>query len=74
MARTHRIAPKSDQLWLSRPPYVLIAHVRAVDAEARPPRIEYALVDADGSTLADVAGELDHTWWASFQPLVRRNG
>ncbi len=74
LTKTQRITPESDQLWLSRPPYVLIAQVLSADLEARPPTIEYALLDDDGSTLAEVAGELDYTWWANFQPLVRRNG
>ena len=53
MAKTERTIPESGQLWLSRPPYVLIAYLQAVDAEARPPRIEYALLDDDGSTLTE---------------------
>ena len=74
LARTHQITPAPDQLWLSRPPYVRVAHVRSVDTQARPPRIHYALLDDDGSTLAEVTGELGNTWWATFQPLVRREG
>ncbi len=73
MAKTQRITPQPDQLWLSCPPYVLIAHVRSVHL-TEPPRIAYSLLDDDGSTLAEVAGELDETWWASFRPLVRRDG
>ena len=74
MPKTRRITPQSGQLWLSRPPCVMVAHVRSVEPDMQPPRIEYALVDSDGSALAEVAGELDHTWWRNFKPLVRREG
>ncbi len=74
MPKTDRSTPQPDQLWLSRPPCATVAYVRSVNVAVRPPRIEYALLESDGSTLAEVAGDLDHTWWRNFRLLVRREG
>jgi hypothetical protein len=75
MQRARRPIPSPDTLWLSRPPFVLLARVTGVDAGAAPPTVEYDLLDADGSVLCEhVREELDASWWANFQPLVRRFG
>jgi hypothetical protein len=74
--RTRQL-PKPGQLWLSCPPYVLIAQVLAVeeDRAGEPPVVTYELHDEDGSVLHRVDhAALDEGWWRAFQPLVRREG
>jgi hypothetical protein len=69
------ITPEAGQLWLSRPPYCMLARVRAVDLDAYPAVIEYQLLDDDGVPLtARISTQLDSRWWSYFQPLVRRQG
>ncbi len=70
-----RSTPTQGELWLSRPPHALLARVRSVDLQARPPMIEYELMDEDGLPLScPVSTVLDSNWWTNFQPLVRREG
>jgi hypothetical protein len=67
--------PQPGDLWLSRPPYLLIAHVVEVDERSDPPVVGYELQDDDGSLLEQVAhAKLDSGWWKAFQPLLRRQG
>jgi hypothetical protein len=66
--------PIPGELWLSRPPYLLVAHV----LEARSgtsPIIAYEILDDDGSVLAGPIHEpLDDSWSRNFQPIERRYG
>jgi hypothetical protein len=67
------VVPGSGQLWLSRPPFLLLVHVLAVDPDYK--RVRYEILDRDGSSLSDPVEEaLDASWWSSFQPLFRRYG
>ncbi|HEY5977297.1 MAG TPA: hypothetical protein VIT85_05525 [Solirubrobacterales bacterium] len=70
------LAPAPDQLWLSRPPYLLIARVLAVDEAPDGSRVvSYRLYDDDGFVLEQVEhAALDAGWWQAFQPLKRRYG
>lgn len=73
MAARPQAKPQTGQLWLSRPPFLLIVLVRAVDpCESR---ITYEILDRDGTPLTGpVIEPLDSSWWRNFQPLVRRYG
>lgn len=66
--------PSAGELWLSRPPFTLMAHV----LDARPgaqAQIHYNLLDDDGTVLAGpIVERLDESWWHNFQPLERRYG
>jgi hypothetical protein len=67
--------PRPGQRWLSRPPYLLIAHIVQVEPAAEPPWVSYELQDEDGFSLELVEhAVLDAGWWRSFQPLVPRRG
>jgi hypothetical protein len=73
MPRTQPTEPSDGQLWLSRPPFLLIAHV--LDVDRRAARITYELLDSDGCPLIEpVVEPLEPSWWRNFQPLVRRFG
>lgn len=75
MRRTTRVLPSPGTLWLSRPPYLLVARVTAVELAGAPGLIEYELLDEDGSLLCDPVREpLNSSWWANFQPLERNYG
>ena len=68
--------PQPGELWLSRPPYVMVARVIDVE-EAEPGRgfVSYKLYDEGGSVLEHVdRASLDDGWWRAFQPLTRRQG
>jgi hypothetical protein len=70
-----RQAPQPFQLWLSRPPFLLLAQILEIDERYDPPVVSYRLHDDDGSLLDGVRHtNLDDGWWRSFQPLVRRYG
>lgn len=74
MAKTHP-TPAVDELFISRPPYLLIAQILSVEATVNPPQIVYDLLDEGGDSLCGPVREpLDATWWANFQPLVRHDG
>jgi hypothetical protein len=67
--------PKPGEVWLSCPPYLMIARVVEVDLEAEPPVVSYGLHDDDGSLLQAVEhATLDHGWWRTFQRLEPRFG
>jgi hypothetical protein len=67
--------PQPGERWLSRPPYLLIAHVRRVDEISDPPVVSYELQDEEGFLLENVEhAVLDEGWWKSFQPMSRRVG
>jgi hypothetical protein len=68
--------PRVNELWLSRPPYLMIARIVDVDRSG-PGRgvISYMLYDEAGSILGHVSrAALDAGWWHTFQPLTRRQG
>ena len=67
--------PKPGEVWLSRPPYLMLARIVAVDLEHEPAVVSYELHDDDGSILAAVEhATLDHGLWRTFQPLEPRYG
>ena len=69
------MTPEADQLWISRPPFMLVAHVLSVKPGPAAATVEYELLDDDGSPLiGPVAIALDSSWWATFRLLVRRQG
>ena len=75
MRRSTHALPVPGTLWLSRPPYLLIARVTAVDLAPCGRRVEYELLDDDGSSLSGPVSEpLTSDWWANFQPLERNHG
>ena len=66
-------ALQPDALWLSRPPYLLIARITSRAGPYGPFR--YELLDRDGSVLIEqVDGRLDDEWWHCYQPLTPRYG
>lgn len=70
-----RPSPRPGELWLSRPPYLMIARIVAVDRRSRPGVVSYELHDEDGSLLVgQIHASLDDGWWHAFQPLIRRYG
>ena len=76
MPQVHTKTPRPGELWLSRPPYLMIARVTEVH-EPSPGRgvVSYKLYDEDGSVLEHVSNAtLDDGWWRTFQPLTRRQG
>lgn len=67
--------PKPGEVWLSCPPYLLMARIVDVDGEAKPPVVSYELHDDDGSLLQAVEhARLDYGWWRTFQRLQPRFG
>ena len=67
--------PRRGELWLSRPPYLMIAHVLDVRRQGNRQVVSYALGDEEGHTLERVDhAVLDVGWWQTFQPMVRRFG
>jgi hypothetical protein len=67
--------PRPGDRWLSRPPYLLIAHVVSLDDRVEPPVVSYELQDDDGFPLESVEhAVLDGGWWRTFQPLVPNRG
>lgn len=70
-----RTLPKPGELWLSRPPFLMVARVVGVDAVAEPALVSYEIHDRDGAVLESVReAPLDGAWWRTFQPLERRFG
>jgi hypothetical protein len=76
MPKVETKMPKPGELWLSRPPYLMIA--RVVDVEERAlghGLVSYKLYDEGGSVLEHIdRAALDDGWWRAFQPLTRRQG
>lgn len=67
--------PKPGEVWLSCPPYLMLARIVAVDLEGETPVVCYELYDDDGSVLQAVEhAALDRGWWRTFQPLEPRYG
>lgn len=66
--------PRPGDLWLSRPPYLLVAHVLSVERHGGRGVVSYELADEDGTVLEHVDALLDAGWWQTFQPMVRRYG
>lgn len=75
MASPHvKSLPKPGEVWLSCPPYLLMARIVEVNLAAEPPVVSYELHD-DGSLLQAVEhATLDHGWWRTFQRLEPRFG
>ena len=76
MPQLNTSMPRVDELWLSRPPYLMIA--RIVDVLPTAPGrglVSYKLYDEEGSVLQHVSdAALDDAWWRTFQPLTPRQG
>jgi hypothetical protein len=72
----HTTMPRVDELWLSRPPYLTIARIVAVEQHGpESGTVSYELLDDDGYVLERVKhAVLDAGWWRTFQPLKRRYG
>lgn len=67
--------PQAGEIWLSRPPYLFLAHVLGVDERHDPPVVSYVLHDEDGFGLEQVSHTtLDRGWWHAFQPMERHYG
>lgn len=67
--------PHPGEVWLSCPPYLLLARIVEVDDRRAPAMVSYELHDDDGSVLDRVNhATLDRGWWQSFQPLERHYG
>ena len=67
--------PRPGEVWLSCPPYLMLAYIVEVDAAAEPPVVSYELHDEDGSLLQAVEhATLDRGWWRTFQRLEPRFG
>jgi hypothetical protein len=67
--------PRPGERWLSRPPYLLIAHIVAINQRVEPPVVAYELQDEEGFPLELVEqAVLDEGWWKAFQPMGRRHG
>jgi hypothetical protein len=71
-----RPAPQPDELWLSRPPYLMIARIVEVEGGvAGDGVVSYVLYDEDGSVLEVVErAALDDGFWHAFQPLAPHQG
>jgi hypothetical protein len=66
--------PRPGELWLSYPPYMLIAHILRVEG-SEPALVSYELQDDDGCEIESVEhAVLDEAWWRAFQPMHRRRG
>jgi hypothetical protein len=76
MARLNvKSVPKPGEVWLSCPPYLLMARIVDVDLAIEPPVVSYELHDDDGSLLQAVEhAKLDSGWWRTFQRLEPRFG
>jgi len=70
-----KVIPRPGEVWLSCPPYLMMARIVAVNTEAEPPVVSYELHDDDGSLLQAVEhAKLDSGWWRTFQRLEPRFG
>lgn len=67
--------PKPGEVWLSCPPYLMMARIVDLDLANEPPVVSYELHDDDGSLLQAVEhATLDGGWWRTFQRLEPRFG
>ena len=71
-----RPAPQADELWLSRPPCLMIARILEVEERAAgQDLVSYVLYDEAGSPLEHVdRAALDAEFWHAFLPLTPRQG
>ncbi len=70
-----RPSPRPGEVWLSCPPYLLIAHILEVDEQTTPGVVSYELHDEEGYPLERFdRAALDEGWWRAFQPLSPRYG
>lgn len=76
MAAPHvKTIPRPGEVWLSCPPYLMLARIVEVDLDGETPVVSYELHDDDGSVLTAVEhATLDYGWWRTFQRLERRFG
>lgn len=76
MASPHlKILPKPGEVWLSCPPFLMMARIVAVESEGAKPVVSYELHDDDGSLLQAVEhATLDSGWWRTFKRLEPRFG
>ena len=76
MPKVQTKMPEPGELWLSRPPYLMVARVIDVEEPALGDGfVTYKLYDEGGSVLEHVEhASLDDGWWRAFQPLTRRQG
>ena len=76
MARSGlKTLPKPGEVWLSCPPYLMMARIVDVDLASEPPVVSYELHDDDGSLLQAVEhATLDAGWRRTFQRLEPRFG
>lgn len=74
-AQNLKTIPRPGEVWLSCPPYLMLARIVEVDLEGETPVVSYELHDDDGSVLVEVEhATLDYGWWRTFQRLERRFG
>jgi hypothetical protein len=67
--------PQPGEVWLSCPPFLMLALIVEVDPGSEPPVVSYELHDDDGSLLQAVEhATLDRGWWRTFQRLEPRFG
>jgi hypothetical protein len=67
--------PQPGEIWLSRPPYLFLAHIVEVNDRSDPAVVSYVLHDEDGFVLERVSHTvLDRDWWHAFQPMDRAYG
>ena len=76
MAAPHvKSLPRPDEVWLSCPPYLMLARSVDVDLSRQPAVVSYELHDEDGSLLQAVEhAALDAGWWRTFKRLEARYG
>ena len=66
--------PKPGEVWLSCPPYLMLARIVAVDTDSETPRVSYEPHAADGSIWLVEHAALVRGWWRTFQRLEPRFG
>ncbi|HWJ43601.1 MAG TPA: hypothetical protein VNR67_09225 [Solirubrobacterales bacterium] len=67
--------PKPGEVWLSCPPFLMMARIVAVEFDGGAPVVSYELHDDDGSLLRAVEhAALDPGWWRTFRRLEPRFG
>lgn len=69
------ILPEPGEVWLSCPPFLMMARIVAVTLEDGMPVVSYELHDDDGSLLQAIEhATLDHGWRRTFKRLEPRFG
>jgi hypothetical protein len=67
--------PKPGEVWLSCPPFLMMARIVSVDLQGGTPVVSYELHDDDGTLLQAVEhATLDSGWWRAFRRLEPRFG